>query len=483
MNAELVSIWFYRVFSPLLLAALLFLAYRLYRHIARLRGQRDELLQSKNTVYEFLHDMGDMFSDAERYDIQEMMDKALYYATRTCKARSGAVYLLDEDRDLLKARAQAGVFPPLHDEHGMEGGQAILKSRRIEESVQSYAFALGEGLVGDVAVRGHSILLEDAELDERVPRHRIDFLRIHTLMAVPMRFGRKTVGVVVLANRVDGAAFTRADLDLLQSLADQIAIPLHYMGLNEQLEQKRQLDRDLDVAHEIQRMLLPQRLPDIPGVKLAAFNHPAQVIGGDYYDFIRIDDRHLGIVIADVSGKGIGGAMIMSICRSVLRAKASLYLSPAETLAELNRLVTADLAEDMFVSMLYMVLDLDTRELVVARAGHERPLLLRNGESRWIDGPGIAIGLTNADIFETAIRDVREQLQPGDLLTAYTDGITEAMDSEDNEWGVERLEEAVQTAGPNGPDALLENIRQRLLRFVGDRPQNDDMTLLAFRVD
>jgi phosphoserine phosphatase RsbU/P len=190
------------------------------------------------------------------------------------------------------------------------------------------------------------------------------------------------------------------------------------------------------------------------------------------------------MAIADVSGKGIVGAIMMSISRSVLRAQAAMNRSPAEVLKGVNRVMYEDIAEDMFVSMLYMVLNVRTHELAVARAGHERPAWSQAREKKFtiIDSPGIALGIADMDVFEATLHEERVQLEPGDVVVAYTDGVTEALDEGREEWGVDRFLEAVSTAAPDGANAVLNNVQQRLMRFVGGVEQYDDMTLLALRI-
>lgn len=187
--------------------------------------------------------------------------------------------------------------------------------------------------------------------------------------------------------------------------------------------------------------------------------------------------------MADVSGKGIGGAMLMSVCRSVLRAQAPGNLSPSAVLKSLNRVMAPDLTEDMFVTMLYMVLHLDTRQLVLARAGHERPIWLSPaGAVRHLDSSGLAIGMTDIATFESELGETSVQLEPGDVVVAYTDGITEAMNKDAQEWGLPELVEACQVASLDGAHSVLNNVQTRLRRWVGERAQYDDMTLLALRL-
>ena len=194
--------------------------------------------------------------------------------------------------------------------------------------------------------------------------------------------------------------------------------------------------------------------------------------------------EHLGIAIADVAGKGIGGAMMMAVCQGVLRARAPQERSPARILSELNRVLSANLAEDMFITMLYMVLNTRTRELVFARAGHESPVLKRvnNGAPASLSAAGIAIGLADAEIFDSAIKDITVQLAAGDVVVFYTDGVTEALNEKNEEWGTASLLQTIDTESSGGADELIRVIRERIARHVGAQQQYDDMTLIALEI-
>jgi phosphoserine phosphatase RsbU/P len=474
------ALFFLTALAELVLAALT--VYFVLR-VRYLRRERDELLQEKQVIFGFVHDVAEVFADASGAELDPMLKRVLFYALRTTRAGAGAIYLFEPDDELLRCRAISGVFPPLLG--GVDTGleRAMSKSQHVESLVKSKLIHRGEGLVGDAADFGHPILIEDAEPDPRVPRYEVDFLRIHSLLLVPMRFHQKVLGVLAVVNRVDGTPFIQADLNLLQALADQASVSIHYAGLRETLDEKHQIDHDLGVARRIQMSLLPKALPKMASVEVSAFNYPAQEIGGDYYDFVQVDDTHLGIAIADVSGKGIVGAIMMSVCRSVLRAHAPRNRSPAQVLRLLNQVLSQDVSEDMFVSMLYMVLDTATRQLTVARAGHERPIL-SSGDGRGftiLDSPGIAIGISDTATFERVLQEVTIPLNAGDVVVAYTDGVTEAMNLQGEEWGVDNFLDAVRVAAEEGAHSVLNNVRQRLERFVGSRPQYDDMTLLALR--
>jgi len=443
----------------------------------------DQLLQEKEVIFGFVHDVGEVFVESEHIEPDLLLKRVLYYALRTTRAASGVIYLVDQTSESLHARAISGVFPPLISDQNSGMDLAVSKSKHIENMVRTRVIAKGEGLVGTVADLGTPILIPDAECDPRVPRHQLDFLRIHSVVLVPMRFHQGVMGVLAVVNRVDGKSFAETDLNLLQALADQASAAVYYAGLRDSLDEKKRIDHDLSLARQIQATLLPKELPKIEGLELAAFNQPAREIGGDYYDVIVLDDRHIGIAIADVSGKSIGGAMLMSICRSVLRAQAPGNLKPADVLRSMNRVMSRDISQDMFITMLFMVLHLDTRKLVVARAGHEKPLIVRADRTiEFIESNGTAIGLVDPDLFDQLIDETSVYLQPGDVLVGYTDGITEAMNNAKEEWGMNSFMDACSLAATEGANSLLNNVRQRIQRFVSDYPQYDDMTLLALHI-
>ncbi|MDF7808996.1 SpoIIE family protein phosphatase [Pontiellaceae bacterium B12219] len=473
------------IFLDLLIPAILLLILFLnYRRRLKMRRERDTLLQEKEATLGFVQNVGEVFADVESIDMDRLLSRVLNYAIRTCKASSGAIYIANPRTGELEARAVSGVFPPLFEVNLDQLALDENATGEFQRLIRTTPIVLGKGLIGEAAILGNSILVEDAEMDARVPQLGVDFMKVHTLLIVPMRFGNHTIGIMALTNRTNGGQFALPDLNLAQALAAQASVPIHYAGLQEALDEKHELDRGMQIAQQIQHSLLPQKLPAFATVEIAAFSHPAMDIGGDYYDFIQIDEKHIGLAIADVSGKGIGGALMMSVCRSVLRVNAENVYDPATMLTSMNKTLSSNLAEDMFISMLYMVLNLDTHQLSYARAGHEAPIILRKGESRaeQVEPAGIAIGLVDNDTFAAVIETRNVNLHSGDLLLSYTDGITEAMNSAHEEWGVDKLVESVENMAEASAADLLSNIRQQVLAFSGSTRQSDDMTMLALKI-
>jgi len=207
----------------------------------------------------------------------------------------------------------------------------------------------------------------------------------------------------------------------------------------------------------------------VEGFELAGINIPARQVSGDYFDYIKVDEDRLGVVIADVSGKGVPASLIMAICRSALRAEARGSVSPAEVLRKVNRQLYPDIKEDMFISMAYIILDHTNASVTLSRGGHDAPLLYRarTGEVEKLKPPGMALGIDSGDVFDRITGDISVPLETDDCLVLYTDGITEALDADGDEFGPERMIRSVQASAGEGAAGLIA--------------QNDDITLIVIR--
>ncbi|MGA0334163.1 MAG: PP2C family protein-serine/threonine phosphatase [Kiritimatiellia bacterium] len=461
-------------------------AYFSIKVLRRIRLERDNLIKEKEVIYNYVQNIGETFTESETLDVERLMQRVLYYALRTTHTSGGAIYL-KEDGDMLRAAAVSGVFPPMFNLHQFYGGMdvRVMKTEQLEEMILNTRLAVGEGLIGQGADFGTPILISKAELDPRVPHFERSLLNVKSILLVPMRFRHEVMGVICVVNRVDQVPLGERDQNLLQALADQASLSIYYAQFRAALEEKRRMDQDLDLAKRIQTRLLPRHLPEVKGLGLHAFNLAAQEVGGDYYDVILIDERHVGFAVADVSGKGIGGALMMSICRSVLRAHAAKNTDPADVLRNVNQTMIGDMYEDMFVTMIYMVYDRETRELKMARAGHDPALILPpdSQEVLRVDSGGMAVGMVDAELFDQLIENTSLILEPGSLVMLYTDGITEAMNAAHEEWGLEALARTMVSGRDLSPSKISGFVTERVLRFVGQEPQYDDMTLMVIKVD
>ncbi|MEW6357377.1 MAG: SpoIIE family protein phosphatase [Planctomycetota bacterium] len=243
-------------------------------------------------------------------------------------------------------------------------------------------------------------------------------------------------------------------------------------------------EHELKVAEAIQQSLLPKGVPEIPGYDIEAFYRSSFEVGGDYYDFIRIDDDQLGIVVADVSGKGIPASMVMAMARSVMRAAAHGHQSAADVLKEVNHIMAEDLRKGTFVTALYMLLRHKDKELYVSSAGHN-PFVLYSASTnkcRLIRPRGIALGFDKGPIFNNTIEEEVIKISPGDRIVAYTDGVVEARSPDGDQFGDERLMNAVASANGMSSKAFIEMLVGEVTKHEGPGQQHDDITIATFHV-
>ncbi len=253
------------------------------------------------------------------------------------------------------------------------------------------------------------------------------------------------------------------------------------------LAERERIRRELEIARHVQQTFLPKETPRVRGLDVASRCVPAAEVGGDYYDLIKLSPARLGVVIGDVSGKGIGAAFYMTLTKGFLRAFARQSDSPKDVLVRVNELFYENAERTRFISMIYGIFDVEKGEFAFARAGHN-PLLLRHtrsaeAEPMPVAPKGLALGLADTALFEKVTEESRMRIYPGDVFVLYTDGFTEAMDSAENEFGEARLGELLRTASNDlSASQILDLIYDEVQRFSGRGPQHDDMTLIVVRV-
>ena len=257
-----------------------------------------------------------------------------------------------------------------------------------------------------------------------------------------------------------------------------------------QAAEKKRLEEELRIAHEIQMSLLPQGPLEMPGVSCTALCVPAREVGGDYYDFLPLDDHRLGLIIADVSGKGTSAALYMAELKGLMLSLSRIHSSPRELLIMANRIIAAHLDARSFITMTYAVLDLEARTMTYARAGHT-PLIYVPGpgaDSRQVrilapDGLVLGLKIDQGEMFERLLVEQTIPLHPGDLYLFFTDGISEAMNAADDCFGEGRLGELLEAHSDLRSDEIRERVLREIGAFVGDAPQHDDMTMILLKID
>jgi phosphoserine phosphatase RsbU/P len=325
-----------------------------------------------------------------------------------------------------------------------------------------------EGIVGHVAATGKLHYAPDVTLDrfyiacEATTRSEV---------SIPLRIGGQVIGIFSIGH-TELNAFSENQLLVLEALAGHIAVAIENARLfqREHLERKR-MQQEADDARAMQQALFLKATPLVPGFAFETAWHPAGSVAGDWFDFIDLGNERYGIVLADVSGKGMSAALLMSATRAILRSLAKPHLSAGETLAQLNQTLLEDFPIGKFVTMIYAVLDARSREIAVASAGHLRPLLINSHNSFLEIEPGLPLGVGPSTYPEHILR-----LDPGTHLLFYTDGITEATDRHDEEYGSGRLLQHFQQ-----PDACINGLIDEVRKFAHGSRGADDATAVLIR--
>lgn len=297
--------------------------------------------------------------------------------------------------------------------------------------------------------------------------------------AFPLNAGGRQVGTMLVGTSDENQSISGRRLAILNGIAQQAATAVVNSHLYAEAAERNRLAQELEVAREIQSSLLPKQDPDIPGCTVASYWQAARQVSGDFYDFMHLDDQHWGIVVADVADKGIPAALFMALSRTILRAAAFSRRDPAETLVRVNEIIDADAQSDLFVTVCYAIWNWQKGTLTYANGGHNPPLLLReNGELKLLKGKGMALGV----LPQITIEPNEIHLHPGDTLVFYTDGVTEAMNEDYDEFGMERLRLAAQSAAQLDATAVRDAILTAVKEHVGETPQFDDLTLVVMKL-
>lgn len=344
---------------------------------------------------------------------------------------------------------------------------------RINELVDTEAF------FEDASHSRKPVVVNSGALDRRMKVRTGD--EIGSLLVVPLMARGEVLGALFAA-KVVSRGFERDDIETVGIFAAQAAVAMDNARLFEQQIEKERLSRELAIAREVQMRLLPQSVPRMSGVSMAASSVSAQEVGGDYYDFVRLAENRLGIIIADVSGKGTSAAFYMAEMQGIFHSVSRLATSPVDFLSHANTAISHSLDRNVFVSAIYGILDTDDETFTVARAGHCPMAGIRlSSSASYVRSPGLGLGLDRGDLFRRSLAEETIRLEPGDVFVLYTDGVVESRSVAGEEYGYERLLEVLTAHRHEDADELHASILRHLRHFLGGTPYDDDMTLLVIK--
>ena len=448
-------------------------------HINNLDKAVEKLQLEETRMFDFLHELGTAFSDNLQTD--ELHSLLVEAATRVLGSHGGALYVPNKQSPSLLPSYISKGCPPLIDIPQHVLVQAQQNPVALQGYIARHPVAPGEGVIGTIWETQEGLLLSSG--DPRLAAFHDNTVETGAAMVLPLTFAGHKLGVLAVANGAMSDDFNAGDFAIFKAICEQTAFALYSASIYSEANEKRRLDQDLLVAQDIQRILLPAQSPEVSGYEICGINVPASRVSGDYYDYIRVDDCSTGVVIADVSGKGVPASLIMAMCRSVLRSNAIGLRSAAEVLHTVNRLLYPDIKEDMFISMAYAILDHHSNKITLCRAGHDAPLhySATSQTVSKINPPGMALGIDSGGVFDRIAKDFSISLEPDDCLILYTDGVTEALDPKGFEFGMKNMIQSIQASAGGGAPAIIARLTDDLRAFTGTQPQNDDITLIVIR--
>ncbi len=373
----------------------------------------------------------------------------------------------------------AGIYIIRRDPHVSEGGTSALvfhaeavRGYDIEEMME-LRLKLGEGLIGWVAQTGEAAVVSDVRSDARYYNARRE---TRSEVVAPIISNDSVIGVFDLESD-ELNAYTEDDKQLLMLLASQVAIIVEKAMLHEQLVEKKRLEAQLEVARQVQLALLPERDPEVSGFDISAYNFSTEEVSGDYYDFVKPYDDHLGLVIADVSGKGVPASLLMAFLRASLRAAIHIGYAPNVAMAKVNYLLWESIDPHQFVTCFYGMLDATNRTLAFVNAGHNPLLILNPDGPRFVERGGLPLGLFK----DTRYYEYYLPIDSGQILVLYTDGATEALSPEGQEYGRSRLVDAVRRSRDLSARKMIDYIYNDIFEWTGGRGSGDDVTFVVIK--
>ncbi|MBN2009991.1 SpoIIE family protein phosphatase [candidate division KSB1 bacterium] len=350
--------------------------------------------------------------------------------------------------------------------------------RRADRTSRIMPIKLDTQLTGWMLKHEKPLVINDFAKDDRFQKVVDDFFPIRSLLSVPLITQNRMIGQLTVFNKALTSVFTSDDERLLSIIATQSAQVIENARLQEEEHNLQLITKDFEVAREIQVNLLPKENPQFPGFDIAGKSIPAKFVGGDCFDFISVNDNRLAVSLGDVSGKGLSAALLMANLQASIRAQTLINSMPKKCLEKCNRLLYDSTDSEKYATHFYAILDNRKNQICYANAGHNRPILFgKNKPPIQLETAGLMLSIFKDHEYEQS----EVCLDPGDLLLIYSDGITEAMTVQDEEYGEQRLTQFVETVKYKSAHEVIDLILNDVKSFVKGHPQSDDMTMIVIK--
>lgn len=391
-------------------------------------------------------------------EVDQMLDIIVEKSIKAVKAEQGSILLVTDQKDT-----------PL---------KTLLRQPDRRSRIMTYK--IGTNITGWVLKHKKPLVIENLTTDSRFRTTEQERKEIKSVLCVPILSKTKLLGILTVTNKKTFEPFNANDLRLLSIIAAQSGQLIRNSQLQQEALEKKRMEHELAMAHAIQVGLLPKKVPTIEGLEISNYFSPSDEVSGDYYDYFDFGENKIGMVLADVSGHGAPAALLMTMVKGILHAISQHFESADSVILEMNSILGHIIPEDMFVTMIFLVFDMENRLLRYSNAGHN-PLLLYHNQSKsaeMMELPGPALGLSNVSVFNE--REI--PLNRGDLILIYTDGVTEAFNQEWEMFEEARLVKAVEEVASMQAGEIIEHLKNKLQEFRDGAPQADDVAMIAIKV-
>lgn len=436
-----------------------------------------EAFDRKTSELSSLHNLSRLVTQA--FDFNELIDTVTTMTLQVCEAKGCWLELIHVGEGPGEDRLAGNELAVRQSRIGSYSVRiAGVKNTTYEEI--DLLMPDGERTLRDMVLEERGpIVVDDIRRDSRFEKPKRLTLPSGSLVVVPLISHADVIGILY-ATKDTEHGFFKDDVDVISAFADQATIAIENSRLfNKSLERER-LIREMMLAQEMQRKLLPQALPEFPALELAASSTPAFEVGGDYYDVAQLDENRLGVIVGDVSGKGVSAAFYMSEVKGIFQALCRMYSSPKQFMVKANEALFGSFDKRSFISLMYVIVDMRNGTVMLARAGHCPLLHVSLHQGSYVRPAGMGIGLGDGVVFASSIEEHTIQLREGDVCVLYTDGVTEARFG-DEEFGYSRLMETVMHAHTDSAVNIKHHVLNTIKKFTDEQASHDDLTLVVLK--
>ena len=420
-----------------------------------------EVFERKQSELNSLHNLSRLVTQV--FDFNDLVNTVTQMTMEVCGARGSWLELVQVGGPGLEVKADV-----------------VSKKNVSDDEIQSLATMDKQSLRSLLVESQKVLLIDDVWSDKRTKYLKELGMLRGSLLSVPLVAHGQLIGILHATKELENG-FDQDDIDVMTTFADHVTIAIENSKLIARSIERERLEQELMVAQRMQKRLLPQGAPEIASVDFSAVSESSTEVGGDYYDFILLPNNQLGIIVGDVSGKGVSAAFYMAEVKGIFLSLSKICKSPRELLVRANHTLMENLEKKVFVSLVYAILDVPKEKLTLARAGH-CPVVFVSGDRHELVRPtGLGLGLTDGMLFEESTEERTIKLRRNDVCVFYTDGITESRNSTEEEFGYDRLVATVMEAKSLPANEIKNRILHAVRTFTGNQSYTDDMTLVVIK--